>query len=526
MTDVNIQLVKRGSGTAKQKAYSTVAVSAIDLLRKLSSQSRTPQPDWSLSPIQRLHSDVLLELFRWVLPEDEIDTDDLRSARTSPLNITAVCYSWRQIALMNGSLWAKIRLAHKWGRDSEGVPYTKSFPWDPFKACIRFTRKMPLVIELSLESVYWGDIDDMLEAVGKVHKRCRALSIVYSLSSDPLLLSPRMLLWEDWRELEVLRLHVPNWLGTTVIIDLSRAKRLKTLDLRVFMNFNFISDHGTQLQYLTTIDLNMDKGADYTVDTCMQLLMLAPALCTFSAAVSGRDFFPQAWRHNDRHPNLRLDSLVSLGLRYAFGFAAAPMRYVLDHLILPGIAELSVGARVNILDAGNSDLGWGDEDDDSDSEDFSTGVQLLLSRSTIPSTLARLELYSAPLDEINETLRCAQDLISLKLGGALRDSEDVRRLVLGLSLDPNSGAGPFRSPSGNLWPCQKLETITFELCDFGGCVKDLVDMIKSRWNPPSGPRCIRKIHFSDCAIGYLRQDPAIVQCVIEGLRISTMDTDL
>ncbi|KAI3602774.1 hypothetical protein WG66_008048 [Moniliophthora roreri] len=61
-----------------------------------------------LSPIRRVHSDILREIFVQCLPEDHLP---VRSLREAPLLLTGICRSWHEIVVNTPRLWNRIHVS-------------------------------------------------------------------------------------------------------------------------------------------------------------------------------------------------------------------------------------------------------------------------------------------------------------------------------------------------------------------------------------------------------------------------------
>ncbi|ESK88761.1 hypothetical protein Moror_17149 [Moniliophthora roreri MCA 2997] len=74
-----------------------------------------------LSPIRRVPSDILREIFVQCLPEDRLPTHNIHQA---PLLLTGICRSWREVAITTPRLWNRI---HIWLRYPRSPPITEFF---------------------------------------------------------------------------------------------------------------------------------------------------------------------------------------------------------------------------------------------------------------------------------------------------------------------------------------------------------------------------------------------------------------
>ena len=74
--------------------------------------------------------------------------------------------------------------------------------------------------------------------------------------------------------------------------------------------------------------------------------------------------------------------------------------------------------------------------------------------------------------------------------------------------------------------CPRLEEITFEFCDLGGCLEDLIGMILSRWYLPTGiPRSLKEINLMYSHVSGLEHAVEISPCIKEGLRLLVYDSE-
>ncbi|ESK84144.1 hypothetical protein Moror_17013 [Moniliophthora roreri MCA 2997] len=68
-----------------------------------------------LSPIRRVHTDIMREIFENCLLQDHLP---IRSLREAPLLLTGICRTWREVAISMPRLWNRLHIT---------VPYPR-FP--------------------------------------------------------------------------------------------------------------------------------------------------------------------------------------------------------------------------------------------------------------------------------------------------------------------------------------------------------------------------------------------------------------
>ncbi|KAK7043144.1 hypothetical protein VNI00_008498 [Paramarasmius palmivorus] len=72
-----------------------------------------------LSPIRRVHTDILREIFVRCLPEDHLPCPNLREA---PLLLTRICQRWREVVISTPELWNRIHISLSFPQSPQGLP--------------------------------------------------------------------------------------------------------------------------------------------------------------------------------------------------------------------------------------------------------------------------------------------------------------------------------------------------------------------------------------------------------------------
>ncbi|KAG2035715.1 hypothetical protein BDR03DRAFT_961965 [Suillus americanus] len=242
-------------------------------------QSNTSRRSFS-SPIRRLPTEILSEIFLYCLPEDE---HLVHTPRQAPMLLTKICRRWREVAMSLPMLWCRLQLE---------VGYDD---WQQRAFCYDFWLKRsggcPLSLRLKSRTD-WGELRSLLQPYVQ---QISSLSLDF-LSCD----SPFML--EDFHALKELTIR------KYVIYDLARAtshtlsklpvdlRRINMLHLRFNREqLDFFTD--SAWARLTHINISLDGLGAFT-----RILRLCPNLCSLTMFGT---FYPSQTPEPVTHANLQ-----------------------------------------------------------------------------------------------------------------------------------------------------------------------------------------------------------------------------
>ncbi|KAG2358736.1 hypothetical protein BDR07DRAFT_260359 [Suillus spraguei] len=110
-------------------------------------QSNTLDTRFS-SPIWRLPTDILAEIFKYCLPDDEHLAP---ASRLAPILLTTVCRRWREIAVGLPILWCRLQLGRKWQWNAVG-----------YNSWLQRSNKCPLSLRIKYYG-HWSKLRELLQ---------------------------------------------------------------------------------------------------------------------------------------------------------------------------------------------------------------------------------------------------------------------------------------------------------------------------------------------------------------------------
>ncbi|KAG2033015.1 hypothetical protein BDR03DRAFT_985351 [Suillus americanus] len=210
------------------------------------------------SPICRLPTEILSEIFLYCLPEDD---HFLHTSRLAPMLLTKICRRWREVAVGLPMLWCRLQLE---------VGYDN---WQQRAFCYDFWLKRsggcPLSLRLKSRTD-WGELRSLLQPYVQ---QISSLSLDFISCDGPFMV-------EDFHALKELTIH------QYVIYDLARATsrtlsnlpvnlhRINMLDLCFNRKqLDFFTD--SAWAHLTHIEITING-----LDAFTRILRLCPNLCS------------------------------------------------------------------------------------------------------------------------------------------------------------------------------------------------------------------------------------------------------
>lgn len=162
-------------------------------------QSNTSRTSFS-SPIHRLPTEILSEIFLYCLPEDE---HLMYASRRAPMLLTRICRRWREVAVGLPMLWCRLQLEF-WYEDWQGRALsqddwpTRAFGYDSW---LKRSAGCPLSLRLEC-GAHWNELQKLLQPY---IRQISSLSLGFLSCHDPFML-------EDFHALKELtiRKYMPD----------------------------------------------------------------------------------------------------------------------------------------------------------------------------------------------------------------------------------------------------------------------------------------------------------------------------
>ncbi|KAM6491303.1 hypothetical protein JOM56_013542 [Amanita muscaria] len=281
----------------------------------------SPAPSTSvLHPIQRIHTDILAEIFTHCLPE-RVDKDwrpSLISGRKAPLLLCKVCASWRSLAISTPRLWQMFIL--ELNAYNAPTTTTKSLPSD-IRTWLGRSGTLPLTIRFLLYTNTTSLVADTLKAVFESSSRWESVLIETT---------PRV----PWPPVSVLP-NLRDFHGSVLRINefpFTSAPSLKSLSLYTLPP-NPTSVSSIPWNRLTELSIT----TPVPTFTALELFQGCPLLEKLSICVESSD---------DGGGSLPVRSVPRIkqdALRWFWLYITPGSRLAVENLTLPALEELHLG---------------------------------------------------------------------------------------------------------------------------------------------------------------------------------------
>ncbi|KAG1868304.1 hypothetical protein DFJ58DRAFT_723557 [Suillus subalutaceus] len=246
--DLGLEIVRNNHASYRQRY---LVEEKADIIQNISRRSFS-------SPISRLPTEILSEIFLYCLPEDE---HLVHESKQAPVLLTKICRRWREVAVGLPRLWCRLQLE---------VGYDD---WQQRAFCYDFWLKRSGRCPLSLKlksSTDWGELRSLLQP----HvQQISTLSLDFQSCDGPFMM-------EDFHALQELTIR------QDVLYDLARGtshtlsklpvnlRRINMLDLCFNLKkLDFFTD--SAWAHLTHIEISIDG-----LDAFTRILRLCPNLCS------------------------------------------------------------------------------------------------------------------------------------------------------------------------------------------------------------------------------------------------------
>jgi hypothetical protein len=218
-------------------------------------QSNTSRTSLS-SPICRLPTEILSEIFLYCLPEDE---HLLYTSRLAPMLLTTICHRWREVAVGLPMLWCRLQLRVGYNNWQQ-----RAFCYDSW---LKRSGECPLSLSLRCRTD-WRELQTMLQPYVR---RISSLSLIILSCNSPFMM-------EDFDALKELTIHqyIPYHSARAINPTLSTLPvNLRRINMQDIWFDRKLLDVFTDFAWarLTHIEISIDG-----LDAFTRLLRLCPNL--------------------------------------------------------------------------------------------------------------------------------------------------------------------------------------------------------------------------------------------------------